>query len=210
VADYKFECVEKSCLGSLISHDNHVSQEIKQHIVVANKCYYGLARQLKSRFLSCHSKIKIYGTLMRPVLVYGSETWPLKIGDMESLGALERRILRAIYGPIKEGDEWRIQNNKELCDLYEDEDIVTFVNFRRLRWAGHVIRMEEDRPAKRILISNPRGTRGRGRPKIKGEVRVDDDSKAIGVRNWKSVALNQETWHKQLRKTLALGGLLHR
>jgi hypothetical protein len=37
---------------------------------------------------------------------------------------------------------------------------------------------------------------------------VDDDSKAIGVRNWKSVALNRETWDKQLRKALALGGLL--
>jgi hypothetical protein len=38
----------------------------------------------------------------------GSETWPLKTGDIQSLGVFERRILRAIYGPTKEGDEWRI------------------------------------------------------------------------------------------------------
>jgi sorting nexin-29 len=75
VAVYKFERVEKfSYLGSLKSHDNDVSQEVKQRIVVANKCYYGLARQLKSRFLSRHNKIKIYKTLIRPVLAYGSET----------------------------------------------------------------------------------------------------------------------------------------
>jgi ribosomal protein S28E/S33 len=85
-----------------------VSQEIKQSIVVFNKYCYGLVRQLKSRFLSRHNKIKIYKTLIRPVLVYGLETWPLKIGDIESLGIFERGILRAIYGPTTEGDKWCI------------------------------------------------------------------------------------------------------
>jgi hypothetical protein len=68
--------------------------------------------------------------------------------------------------------------------------------------------MEEDRPVKRILVSNPGGARGKGRLKTRWEDGVDDDSKAIGIRNWKSVALNRDTWDKQLRKALALGGLL--
>jgi hypothetical protein len=90
VGDYKFECEEKfSYLGSLISHDNDVSQEIKQHIEVANKCHYGLIRQLKSRFLLCHNKIRIYKTLIRPVLVYGAETWPLRYGILKALGYLK-------------------------------------------------------------------------------------------------------------------------
>jgi hypothetical protein len=92
--------------------------------------------------------------------------------------------------------------------LYKDKDIVTFIKLRRLSSAGHVIRMEENGPAKRILISNPEGTRGRGQLKIRWEDRMDNDSKAIRVWNWKSAALNQETWDKQLRKALALGGLL--
>jgi hypothetical protein len=101
VGEYNSKRVEKfSYLGSLISHDNDVSLEIKQHILVANKCYDGLARQLKYTFLSHYNKIKIYETLIRPVLLYGSETWPLKIGDIESLGVYKRRILRAIYGPV--------------------------------------------------------------------------------------------------------------
>jgi hypothetical protein len=133
----------------------------------------------------------------------------LKIGNIESLGVFERRILRTIYGPTKEGDEWRIQNNKHLYDLYKDEHIVTFIKLGRLRWTGHVIRMEEDRPAKRILVSNTGGARRRGRRKIRREYGVDDDSKAIGVRNCKSVALNGETWDNQLRKALAFGRLLH-
>jgi hypothetical protein len=78
-----------------------------------------------------------------------------------------------------------------------------------MRWAGHVIGMEEDRLARRILVNNPAGGRGRGRPKIRWEDGVDNGIKAIRIRNWKSVALNRETWDKQLRKALALGGLLH-
>jgi hypothetical protein len=111
---YKFERVEEFSLGSIISHDNDVSQETQQRIVVANKCYYGLVRQLKYRFLSRHntSKIKLCNTLSRPLSAYRLETWPLKIGDTKSRRVFERN-LRAIYGPTK-GDEWRIRNNKEL------------------------------------------------------------------------------------------------
>jgi hypothetical protein len=101
--------------------------------------------------------------------------------------------LRVIYVPTKEGDEWRIRNNKQLYDLYKDEDIGTFTNLGQLRRTGHVIRMKEGRLAKRILVSNPGGARGRGRSKIRCEDGVDDDSKAIGIRNWRSVALNRGT-----------------
>jgi hypothetical protein len=93
---------------------------------------------------------------------------------------IERRVLREIYISIKEGDEWRNRNN-ELYDLHKNDDIVTFIKLGRLRWAGHVIRMEGDRPAKRILISNPGGARGRGRSKIRWDDGMDDDSKAIGL-----------------------------
>jgi hypothetical protein len=58
--------------------------------------------------------------------------------------------------------------------------MITFIQLGRLRWAGHIIRMEEDRPAKRILISNPGGARER--PKIRWEDGVGNDSKAIGIR----------------------------
>jgi hypothetical protein len=86
--DYKFECAERfSHLGSPVGHDD-VSQEIKQRIVVANKCYHGLARQLKYSFLSQHNKIKTHKMLIRPVLLYGLEKRPLKIQDTESPGSI--------------------------------------------------------------------------------------------------------------------------
>jgi hypothetical protein len=72
-----------------------------------------------------------------------------------------------MYGPIKEAHEWRTRSNRELYYLYKEEDISTFIKLGRLRWSRHVIGMEEERPAKRILISNPGGARGKGRPKIR-------------------------------------------
>jgi hypothetical protein len=78
---------------------------------------------------------------------------------MEGLGVFARSILRAIYGPTKDGDEWCIRNNQQLYDIYKDEPIVMFIKLGQLRWAGYVTRMEEDNPAKRILVSNPGGAR---------------------------------------------------
>ena len=61
-------------LGSLINVNNDNSVEIKKRILMAKKGFYGLKRQFRSQFLSIKNKIKLYKTLIRPVLVYGSET----------------------------------------------------------------------------------------------------------------------------------------
>jgi hypothetical protein len=58
--------------------------------------------------------MQIYTTLMRPVVTFGSETWALTKSDENLLRIFERKLLRKIYGPIQEGDIWRIRNNEEL------------------------------------------------------------------------------------------------
>jgi hypothetical protein len=65
----------------------------------------------------------LYKTLIRPVLTSASETWVLTKSDEKTLAVFERKILRAIYGPIKDSDEWRIRYNSELYALYKDMDI---------------------------------------------------------------------------------------
>jgi hypothetical protein len=63
--------------------------------------------------------------------------------DEKTLAVFERKILIAIYGPIKDNDEWRIRYNFELYALYKDMDIITFIKVGRLKWAGHIIRMDQ-------------------------------------------------------------------
>jgi hypothetical protein len=69
----------------------------------------------------------------------------------------ENRVLRRIFGPRR--DEvtggWRKLHNEELHNLYFSPNIIRMINSRRMRWAGHVARMEETRNAYRILVGKP-------------------------------------------------------
>jgi hypothetical protein len=81
----------------------------------------------------------------------------------------ENRVLRRIFGP--KGDEvtgeWRQLHNEELNNLYSSPDIIRQVKSRRMRWAGHVARMGEDRKMYKVLAGKPEGKRPLGRPRIR-------------------------------------------
>ena len=84
---------------------------------MANKSFYGLKRQFRSQFLSIKIKVKLYKTLIRPVLAYGSEIWVLSNSDEAILEVFERKILRTIFGPTNDNGERRINYNNELYTL---------------------------------------------------------------------------------------------
>jgi hypothetical protein len=79
----------------------------------------------------------------------------------------ENRVLRRIFGP-KRGvvtGEWRKLHNEELRDLYSSPSIIRIMKWRRMRWAGHVARMEEKRNACRLFVGKPEGKSPLGRPR---------------------------------------------
>ena len=82
---------------------------------------------LKSKIIKRSVKMQIYKMLLRPAVTNGSETWTLTKSDENLLRIFERKILRKIYGPIQEGDIWRIRNNEELNRSINGEDIVIFI-----------------------------------------------------------------------------------
>ena len=78
-------------------------------------------------------------------------TWTLTQTAGQMLNAFERKILRRMYGPTQEGGRWRPGWNTELYSLYKEPNIVKDIKIRRSGWAGHIIRMEEERiPKKRF------------------------------------------------------------
>jgi len=83
------------------------------------------------------------------------------------LRVFEHMVLRRIFGPRKEEvtEEWRRLHNEELNDLYSLPNIVRVIKFRRMRWAGHVACMGEERGAYRVLVGKPEGKRLLGRPR---------------------------------------------
>jgi hypothetical protein len=82
-------------------------------------------------------KTKIYETLIRSTVTHSSETWVLK-KENENNSRFERKIIRKIYKPIKQEEQWRIRNNEEIDEILKQEDIVRFIKTRRIDWLGHV------------------------------------------------------------------------
>jgi hypothetical protein len=127
-------------------------------------------------------KIKIYKTIILPVVLYGCETLSLTLREEHRLRIFENRVHRRIFGPKR--DEviggWRKLHNEELHGLYSSPSIVRVIKARRMRWAGHVARMGEVRCAYNILVGRPEGRRPLGRPRRRWEDNIKMDHREIG------------------------------
>jgi hypothetical protein len=80
----------------------------------------------------------------------GQKLWTLTIEEMNAFRISEMKIIRNIYGLVKEGDRWRIRMNKEIKDILQGADIVKFIKSSRIRWYGHVESLHNQRMPKQI------------------------------------------------------------
>jgi len=122
---------------------------------------------LSSSLLPKKLKINIYRTIILPVVLCGCETWSLTLREERRLRVFENRVLRRVFGPKRDEltGEWRKLHYEELSDLYSLPSIVQVVKSRRMRWAGHVVRMGQGRGVYRVLVGKPEGKRPMGRPR---------------------------------------------
>jgi hypothetical protein len=112
---------------------------MKSRINLGNACYYSVKNLFSSRLISKNQKIKIYKTLILPVVLYGCKTWSLTLGEEHRLRVFENGVLSKICGPKMEEDGlWRKLHNDELHNLYSLPNIVRVIKSRRMRWNGHV------------------------------------------------------------------------
>jgi len=110
---------------------------------------------------------------------YASETGTLTERDRKQLNIFERKVYRRILGPVydDEKENWRILTNKEIYASVKKPTIIETIRLNRLRWFGHVQRMEENRIPKRVLCMNL-GTRLRGRPRNRWQDEVREDGRS--------------------------------
>jgi hypothetical protein len=194
-------------LGTLITTDNNTSAEINNRITLANRSYFGLVNILIDKNINRKHKLIIYKTLIKPVLMYVSDTWVLSKADELRLGVFERKILRRIYGPICEEATWRSRCNEELYRLYDEADLVTTIKITRLRWTGHIVRMQDNLPCKKNTLDNPEGRRRAGRPTLRWMDGVTRDAESLGITNWRIKARERDGWRRLLQSAKNLHGL---
>ncbi|KAJ4435328.1 hypothetical protein ANN_17938 [Periplaneta americana] len=181
-------------LGATVTNVNDTREEIKHRINMGNACYYSVEKLLSSSLLSKNLKVRIYKTVILPVVLYGCETWTLTLREEHRLRMFENKVLRKIFG-VK-GDEvtgeWRKLHNAELHALYSSPDIIRNIKSRRLRWAGHVARRE--------------GKRRLGRPRRRWEDNIKMDLREVGYydRDWISLAHDRDQWRAYVRAAMNL------
>jgi len=152
-------------VGSILNADNKTNIEIAARIVKGNKTYKANAKLIKSKFLKRNTKMKIHETIIRPVVTFSSQTWTLTAKDENNLRIFERQVLRKMFGTVNIDNIWRIRNNMEIDKLIEGADIVRFIKAQRIKRLGHIQRMDQARPTRKLLDWKPMGTRPVGRPR---------------------------------------------
>jgi hypothetical protein len=113
----------------------------------------------------------------------------MKKEDENILQRFERKIIRRIYGPVRQGREWRIRNNEEIDNITRKKYIVRFVKARR-------IRMEDSRMPKTVMREKIYTWRKRGRPKVRWLDDVQEDLREMGIEGWRRKPQDRDQWRR--------------
>jgi hypothetical protein len=184
-----------------------MQEEIRSRLNSGNACYHSVQSLLSSRLLSRNVKVKIYKTIIPSVVLYGCETWSLTLREEHRLRVFENRVLR-IFGPKRDEvtGEWRKFHNEELHILYSSPNIIRQIKSRRIRWAGHVARMGEERNVYRVLMGKPEGKRPLGRPRRRWEDEIRMDLREIGWGgvDWIQLSQDRDRWRALVNTVMNL------
>jgi PAS domain-containing protein len=147
IANRYFEnVVQFRYLGTTVTNQNLIQEEVKRRLNSGSVCYHSVQNVFPSRLLSKNIKIRIYKTIILPIVLYECETLSLTVREEHRLRVFENRVLRRIFG--LERDEviggWSKLLNEELHNMYFSLSIIRMLKSRRMRWAGLVEHMGKE------------------------------------------------------------------
>ena len=179
-------------LGSVIDQQGGTDADVKTRIGKARAAFVTLKNVWKSHQMTTSTKIRLFNSNVKSVLLYGSETWRTTKTTIQKIQAFIntclRKILR-IHWPetISNADLW--QRTKQLPA--EDE-----IKRRRWRWIGHTLRKPPSNITRQALTWNPQGKRKRGRPKNSWRRDLEADTRQMGHtwRELETMAQDRSRW----------------
>ncbi|KAI5635541.1 hypothetical protein NE865_11715 [Phthorimaea operculella] len=199
-------------LGCTVTDTNQRNEEIDIRIQNALRCSAALHKVLVSKLISRKTKIRVYKTVIRPILMYECEAWTLTLKEENKLLVAERKIYRKMLGPTRRDDgSWRVRKNRELEELVAEPNIISEIKSARIRWLGHLERMGEDRAVKRAYLRKPNGKRPVGRPRYRWADEAEKDLLQLQHPDWRTTAQDRDSWRLLVSEAKILfGSLSHR
>ena len=193
----EIEIVEEfTYLGSKLSCDGEIFPEVSCHIARASKAFGCLRVPVfLNRTLSTDTKRAVYKAVVIFILLYGAETWPLKAPDVRRLNSFHNRCVRTVLG-VTRFQQWqsRITSWRLSGQFGLYWSIADFVLKQRLRWLGHLGRMDSNRLPKQLLFGELMKKRPFHGTKKRWRDQVMQDLKAIGMEDRYAVCQDQERW----------------
>ena len=179
-------------LGSVFTEDGDVEADIKTRLGKASAVFRRLLSIWNSGTITRRLKIKLLDTIVLPTALYGSETWKMTVKMSKRIDAFHQRCLRKI---LKVTYRDRI-TNEEIYRRTSTRPLSEIIEMRRMRYAGHVLRMPSERDPKIAFEWRPEGRRRVGRPRAtwRRKFQKDLEARNIPLRDVGDIAQDRLTW----------------
>ena len=180
-------------LGTVVESGGGTEQDVRNRIRAGWVKWSEVSSVILDRRMAVKLRVKIYTAVVRPVLLYGAETWALRKNEERQLERTEMRMLRWLMGiSLREG-----RRNEDIRAEAGVVSIAEKAREARLRWYGHVTRMADDNPVKTAWERPVEGRRSRGRQRIRWRDGIERDMRQLNL--VEGDATDRRLWRQRIR-----------
>lgn len=186
-------------LGNIIERKGNCEEEINTRIQAALKVYFAMRNIIiNNKHITKRAKMTVYKTIYQPIILNGSETWNITKRQESQLTTMEMKYLRRVEG-ISKMDRIR---NETIRGQLKIKPLKKKIEEKQLQWLGHMLRMKEEKPVRKIWEAKTEGKRHRGRPQKTWDNVIEDilKNKNLTLNQTRILAQNRKEWTKLTRE----------
>ena len=191
------ETEEFTYLGATVCKEGGGMKDLKNRLSKARGAFIKLKKIWSSKAISRRTKLRLYKTLVVPVLLYGCETWKMNKGDNKAVDVFLNKCLRRIFNI-----QWQDHiSTEELLRRANMNPLSEEVKWRRWKMIGHILRQDQNNDCNTAMTWAPEGRRRRGRPKTTWRRTVEKERDEAGWTSWaeaRTSAADRVTWRRSV------------
>ena len=178
-------------LGSTIHKDGGCEQELRRRLSLGRAAMNKLSTVMKNHDVSRKTKVMLVKSLVFPVMLYGAESWTLKLNDKRRINAFElwcwRRVLRIPWTA-------KVRNTEVIAIINPTSSLEALVLKQKMTYFGHVMRSKEG-IGKSLMLGRTEGVRRRGRQRVRW---IHELTSSVGrsLEDLKELAQNRTEWKR--------------